>query len=139
MKVIGNWRLEQKKSYYNKKLKPLARGLRKHGTRGEAILWSQVLKAKNFHGLRFNRQFPIDNYIADFICRKLKLIIEVDGSSHDYKKDKDRKRDLRLNELGYRVVRISESDVVYDLNNAIKIIESALPEDVLNKDDQAQP
>ena len=79
------------KSHYNKKLKPLARKLGRHGTLGEAILWSQVLRAKQFYGLQFNRQFAIDNYIADFICRRLRLIIELDGSSHDHKQEVDAK------------------------------------------------
>jgi len=123
-----------KKSHYNKRFKNFARELRTHGTPGEAILWTHVLRAKQFYGLQFNRQFSIDQYIVDFICRKEKLIIEVDGSSHDSKQDKDRIRDLRLNELGYQVVRISESDVRYDLNNAIRIIEASLSESTLNKD-----
>lgn len=112
--------------------------MRKHGTTGEIMLWSKVLRAKGFHGLQFNRQFPIDNYIADFICRKIKLIIEIDGSSHDHKKDQDRKRDLRLNELGYQVVRVSETDVVHDLEKAISIIEAVLPHSVLLKADDAK-
>ena len=128
-------KMERRKSHYNKKLKPLARGLRKRGTPGEAILWTNVLRAKQFHGLQFNRQFPIDNYIADFICRKIKLIIEVDGSSHIGREAQDRKRDLRLNELGYRVIRITESTVVDDLNLAIETIEAALPKDFLKTEE----
>tara|TARA_A100000171_G_scaffold2769_1_gene2471 strand:- start:3656 stop:4036 length:381 start_codon:yes stop_codon:yes gene_type:complete len=121
------------KSYYNKKLKPLARELRKHGTPGEAILWAHVLRAKRFYGLQFNRQFAIENYIVDFICRKERLIIELDGRSHDGKQDQDRTRDLRLNELGYKVVRIAEVDVKYDLKNVIRTIEGHLSEETLNK------
>ena len=124
--------MTENKSHYNKKLKHFARQLRKHGTPGEAILWTHVLRAKKFYGLQFNRQFPIDNYIADFICRKLKLIIEVDGSSHDHKKDKDAARDKRLGELGYKVIRVAESDVRYDLNNVIRAIEAHLPDELLN-------
>lgn len=119
--------MKSNKSHYNKKLKPLARGLRKYGTPVEAILWTHVFRAKKFHGLQINRQYPIDNYIADFICRKLKLIIEIDGSSHIGREEYDRKRDRRLNELGYKVVRVSEEMVVNDLYGAIEIIEAALP------------
>ena len=70
---------------FNKKLKTLARSLRKNGTMGEAILWRDVLSRKRFYGYQFNRQFLIQNFIVDFICRKLKLVIEVDGSLHQDK------------------------------------------------------
>ena len=52
---------------YNKNLKQFARKLRKQGTKGEAILWRDVLKARQMKGYQFNRQFIIDNYIVDFI------------------------------------------------------------------------
>ena len=94
------------KNYYNRRLKSLARNLRNDSTPGEIRLWSEVLRARNFYDYQFNRQFPIGNYIVDFISRKLKLIIEVDGKSHEFKIDEDRKRDQYLNELGYRVVEL---------------------------------
>ena len=94
------------KNIYNRRLKSLARNLRNDSTPGEIRLWSEVLRARNFYGYQFNRQFPIGNYIVDFISRKLKLIIEVDGKSHEFKIDEDRKRDQYLNELGYRVVEL---------------------------------
>ena len=126
--------MTRKKSHYNKKLKPLARGLRKYGTPGEAILWSHVLRARSFYGLQFNRQFPIDNYIVDFICRKLKLIIELDGSSHEFKQEADALRDKRLAELGYTVIRISEREVIQDIDSAVNAIVAHLPEEVLNSE-----
>ena len=77
------------KSNYNKQLKPLARKLRNNSTPGEIKLWSEVLRARKMAGYQFNRQFAIKidelNIIVDFICRKLKLIIEVDGYSHNFK------------------------------------------------------
>ena len=120
------------KSHYNKEHKHLARQLRTHGTPGEAILWTHVLRAKKFYGLQFNRQFSIDNYIVDFICRKEKLIVELDGKSHDHKQIQDQVRDARLNELGYNVIRIAESDVKYDLPNVIRTIEAHLSNEVLS-------
>ena len=83
-------------SHYNKENKHLARKLRKEGTPGEAYLWANLLSRKQFYGYQFNRQFPIENYIVDFICRKLKLVVELDGRSHDFKVDADLKRDTRL-------------------------------------------
>lgn len=116
------------KSHYNKKHKELARKLRKDGTKGEVILWSEVLRAKQFHGYQFNRQFCIDDYIVDFISRKLKLIIEVDGYSHIHKYKMDKQRDKRLQELGYKTVRFSEKEIRNDLRNVVSVLESYLPD-----------
>ncbi len=121
-----------KKSHYNKNLKDYARKLRSDGTSGESKLWSEVLRAKQFYGLQFNRQFAIKNYIVDFICRKLKLIIEIDGGSHQYKVEQDEIRDCVLNELGYDVIRVYEGEVLNDINNVIRTIEAYLPEEILN-------
>ncbi|MEP2026278.1 MAG: DUF559 domain-containing protein [Reichenbachiella sp.] len=119
-------------SNYNKKLKPLARNLRNHSTPGEIKLWTEVLSARRFYGLQFNRQYPIENYIADFICRKLKLIIELDGKSHELRIEDDLKRDKELKELGYRTIRVPESDVMNDINNVIRTLEAALPDEMTN-------
>ena len=62
-------------------LKEFARQLRNESTKGEVKLWTKLLHSKNT-GYQFYRQFIIDKYIVDFVCRKLKLIIEVDGGSH---------------------------------------------------------
>jgi len=113
-------------SSYNKKLKAFARDLRKHGTKGEAILWRDVLKARQTKGYQFNRQFIIKNYIVDFICRKLKLIIEVDGYSHFVKSEEDYQRELALEELGYSILRFSESMVVYRIDEVVAEIEYAM-------------
>lgn len=120
--------MTENKSHYNKENKKLARELRKDGTKGEAILWNEALRAKKFHGYQFNRQFCIDDYIVDFISRKLKLIIEVDGYSHKFKYEEDKVRDKRLEEFGYTTVRFSEREVRNDLENVIRVLESYLPE-----------
>ncbi|MBK6284830.1 MAG: DUF559 domain-containing protein [Draconibacterium sp.] len=90
---------------YNKNLKPLARNLRKTGTKGEALLWRDVLKAKQHWPYQFNRQFIIGDYIVDFVCRKLHLIIEIDGSSHFAKSEEDFKRQMFLENQGYVIIR----------------------------------
>ncbi len=87
------------------------------------------------YGHQFNRQFPIDNFIVDFISRKLRLVIEVDGYSHQFKIEKDKLRDERLNQLGYRVLRIQEYDIKTDLNNVILAIEA----NVLELEDKLKP
>lgn len=111
---------------YNSGLKPLARELRKDGTQGEALLWKKVLRARSMEGYQFNRQFPIGDYIVDFICRKLKLIIEIDGSSHLTKGAEDRKRHDDLEGDGYTILRFRESEVVYRIDEVIKDIYLAI-------------
>ena len=75
-------------------------------------------------GCQFLRQFSIENYIVDFICRKERLIIEIDGYSHNFKYEKDLYRDNRLKELGYIVIRFREKEIHNDLNNVIRTIKS---------------
>jgi very-short-patch-repair endonuclease len=67
---------------YNKNLQPYANNLRKRMTKAEACLWKYVLRASKMKDYGFRRQRPIMNYIADFMCKELMLIIEVDGYSH---------------------------------------------------------
>ena len=111
---------------YNKNLKYLARKLRKHGTKGEAILWRDVLKAKQMKGYQFNRQFPIGDYIVDFVCRKLMLIIEIDGNSHIGKSAEDYNRQKYLENLGYQFLRFSEAFVIYRIDEVVTGIDYAI-------------
>jgi len=106
---------------YNKNLKDLAREKRNNSTLGEVLIWKNLL-SKRKTGYQFNRQFPIDNYIVDFISRELKLIIEIDGYSHQFKHEKDIERDEKLQKLGYSVIRFSEKTVRYDFNNVIRAV-----------------
>ncbi len=115
-------------SHYNKDNKELARKLRKDGTKGEVILWNEVLRSKMFHGYQFNRQFCIKNYIVDFISWELQLIVEVDGYIHKFKYGEDTLRDEQLEKLGYTVIRFSEKEIRNDLTNIIRVLERYLPE-----------
>ncbi len=122
-----------KRYYRNTDLKPLSRELRTYGTKGEAVLWKMVLKARLMNGYQFNRQFVIEDYIVDFICRKLNLIIEIDGSSHITKGSEDYKRQLRLEELGFIVLRFSEFEVLgalEDVHNKIYYAVQAIEEEM---------
>ena len=66
--------------------------LRRYPTPSEKTLW-QYLRAKQMCGLKFRRQHPIGPFIADFICLKVKIIIEVDGSVHKGRENYDSQRD----------------------------------------------
>ena len=102
---------------YNKQLKNLARSNRDAGNLSEVLLWHELQHCKL--GVRFTRQRPIGNYIADFYCREKKLVIEIDGSSHDNKYEYDKERDEYMKALGIRVIRISDKDVKKDMANVL--------------------
>ncbi len=104
---------------YNKNLKPLARQLRKEGTKGEAILWKYALRTRKMKGYQFNRQFTVGDYIIDFICRKLQLVIEIDGSTHNYRGADDYKKQKFLEELGFTIMRFSEGQVIYRIDDVV--------------------
>jgi very-short-patch-repair endonuclease len=74
------------KSYlpYNKTLKQFSHDLRNHSTLGEILLW-QKLRARSMMGYQFDRQKPLENFIVDFYCQALKLVIEIDGGYHNNK------------------------------------------------------
>lgn len=86
---------------YNKNLKDFSRELRSPATLSEALLW-QKLRAAQFRGYAFNRQKPLGDFIVDFYCRKLKLVIEIDGDSHFYAESvvEDQSRQLILGKMG---------------------------------------
>ncbi|MCP2043690.1 endonuclease domain-containing protein [Pontibacter sp. HSC-36F09] len=112
-------------SHYNKKLKKFAKDLRTDSTKAEVRLWCEVL-SKGKTGYNFLRQRPISNYIADFMNKELKLIIEVDGYSHNFKFEDDQKRDQELLKLGYKVLRFTDEEVLKDLPNVQRVIEDCL-------------
>ncbi len=112
---------------YNPKLKEYARKLRNDSTFTEIMLWN-YLKGKQVRGYDFDRQRPIDNYIVDFYCKDLQLAIEVDGESHYGNTKKDERRDKRLKALGVTVLRFDDTDIRYDLEKVIEMIEMWIDE-----------
>lgn len=112
---------------YNPKLKLRARELRNNSTLSEVLLW-QAIKGKQIKGYQFLRQHPIDNFIVDFYCGKLKLIIEIDGSSHEGKEEYDMERQSKLEGMGFRVLRFSDADVKHDVNSVSAAIEAWIDE-----------
>ncbi|MDW2995187.1 MAG: endonuclease domain-containing protein [Alphaproteobacteria bacterium] len=106
----------------NKDLRKNARELRKKSTLSEVLLWN-LLKNKRTNGLDFDRQRIIGNYIVDFYCPKLKLVIEIDGCSHDNKYTYDKKRDEYLKSLGLSVIHFDDHDVKFQIDKVISSIE----------------
>ncbi|HEX9829348.1 MAG TPA: endonuclease domain-containing protein [Bacteroidota bacterium] len=103
---------------YNKKLRPLGKALRGNMTKAEACLWKYVLRAGLLKGYTFNRQRAIKNYIVDFFCKKLHLVIEVDGITHDseavQRKDNDKERELT--DAGFTVIRFTDDEVLNNID-----------------------
>jgi very-short-patch-repair endonuclease len=95
-------------------------------TDAEKFLWKH-LKTKQL-GAKFRRQHIVDRYIPDFICLRSKLIIEVDGGIHKFKKEYDEGRTAELNDLGYRVIRFTNEQVLNDIDSVLHSITSILKE-----------
>ena len=95
---------------YNKRNITLARSLRKNATEQENHLWYDFLSK---YEIRFQRQKPIDNFIADFYCSKAKLIIEIDGSQHytEQGKQKDEFRTEILEGYDLKIIRFSNHQI----------------------------
>jgi len=106
---------------YSPTLKVNSRLLRNNQTKEEQLLWFH-LRRKNLKGYLFSRQKPIDNYIVDFVCFKLKLIIEVDGTDHEYRFDEDVVRQKSLEKLGFYVFRVRNEQVRKNLEGVIEAI-----------------
>ncbi|QCR20971.1 endonuclease domain-containing protein [Pontibacter sp. SGAir0037] len=107
---------------YNKKLKPLARTLRSASTKAEVRLWCELL-SKSKLGYSFLRQRSVHNYIADFMCKELNLIIEVDGYTHKFKAEEDKLRDKELAAVGFTTLRFTDEEVMKDIANVQRVIE----------------
>ena len=108
---------------FNPKLKPLARSLRNKSTLSEVLLWMKI-KNKKLKGLDFDRQRVIGDYIVDFYCPSLGLVIEIDGSSHLFSYENDVEREEYLVSLGLRLLRFDDLDVKHNLEAVLgRIIE----------------
>ncbi|MGA2624784.1 MAG: endonuclease domain-containing protein [Bacteroidota bacterium] len=107
----------------------LGRDLRKRLTQSEQLFWEAV-RNKQFMGLKFLRQHPIffeyinkpAFFIADFYCHQHRLVIEIDGKSHDYQKEYDEFRTFIINNLGIEVFRINNEEIRDDIQGVLKKI-----------------
>jgi very-short-patch-repair endonuclease len=95
-------------------------------TRAEMLLW-RYLKADRIDGLGFRRQMPIRNYIADFVCMSAKLVIELDGESHDFEERQkaDQTRDAFFVSEGFQVLRFTNEQVMSNLEGVVEVIRQA--------------
>ena len=110
---------------YNSKLTEKAQKLRSDMTKAEACLWKYVLQGRRLHGFQFRRQRPVLDYIADFMCKELMLIIEVDGISHSYEEValNDERRQKVLESAGFRFLRFTDDEVLTNINGVKRKLE----------------
>jgi very-short-patch-repair endonuclease len=101
-----------------------ARELRRYETEAEKRLWAK-LSGNQMLGLQFRRQHPINRFIVDFYCVKIKLVIEVDGNIHEIPENKvyDIGRSQILNDFGITVIRFTNNKIIDDIENVLKLIE----------------
>ncbi|HPJ87814.1 MAG TPA: DUF559 domain-containing protein [Thermotogota bacterium] len=112
---------------YDKRSLPLAKELRKKSTLSEVLLRNEI-KYRKLLGYKFNRQKPIDHYIVDFFCKELMLAVEIDGCTHDFKVEKDKKRQKRLESLGIVFFRVSDIDVKQNIELVLKSLRDFVAE-----------
>ena len=116
--------------HYNRKSeKTNRRNLRQGSTKAEEILWKH-LRGRKYLGLKFKRQYSIDQFVVDFYCPELKVGIELDGGIHNDKDVKihDENREGFINSFGIKVLRIKNEIVVNEINKALELIK-----DFINK------
>ena len=113
---------------YNPNLKLLARELRKKRNLSEVIIW-KAIKGKALK-VEFHRQVPMLNFIVDFYCHELMLVIEVDGGYHQNEevKAKDALRQSNLEQFGASFIRFSDKEVLNNLQNVLLAIEEKIIE-----------
>ena len=101
---------------YLEELKILAIKNRKNPTEAEYIMWRYLRKSK----YKFIRQKPVFRFILDFYCRELLLAIEIDGDSHDKKKNYDLLRDQYLSTVNIKTIRFTNDEVLNNFNQVLK-------------------
>ncbi|OGI65201.1 hypothetical protein A3A95_03885 [Candidatus Nomurabacteria bacterium RIFCSPLOWO2_01_FULL_39_18] len=117
---------------YDKNLVSRARELRKETTEAEKIFWETILKNKKLAEFKFTRQKPLDNFIVDFYCASLGLVVEIDGGIHDFQKERDKERDNLLKQkFGLRILRYRNEEVLENMERVkedlIKRIKKTTP------------
>jgi very-short-patch-repair endonuclease len=98
-----------------------ARKLRQPLTPPEALLWSR-LRNRQLGEFKFRRQYPIGNFIVDFCCFEIKLVVELDGESHAFQAEYDRKRTAELRAQGFYEIRFWNRDMIANIDSVLEQI-----------------
>ncbi len=118
-----DWFKKNDKAYSRPTLR--SRELRKAATEAERKLWQQ-LSGRKLAGVRFNRQFPVGQFICDFVSREMRLVIEIDGGQHAAAAEYDARRTRFIEAQGYRLIRFWNSEVLDYIDGVLKAIEQVL-------------
>jgi very-short-patch-repair endonuclease len=110
-----------RRAYASKHMIDRARTLRQIETPPEDLLWL-ALRNGQIGGMKFRRQHPVGPYVVDFFCHSAKLVVEVDGMSHDDKAAGDAARTNLLESQGLRILRVTNEDVMRDLDAVTRAI-----------------
>lgn len=104
-----------------------ARRLRRDETFAEKRMWEQ-LRNRQLDGVKFVRQAPVGPYIADFLCRETRLIVEVDGATHSTEAEvrHDAVRTAQLAQMGFSVLRLQNDEVMHGMDEVLTLIREAL-------------
>ena len=102
----------------------LQRALRRNMTDAERKLWYRL--RGNQLGLKFRRQHPFENYVLDFVCLAVKLIVEVDGGQHQDQTAHDVQRTIILEKAGFRVLRFWNNQVLAEIDSVVEAIKISL-------------
>ncbi len=106
-----------------------ARALRANDTAAEGKLWIE-LRARRLGGFKFVRQAPIGPYFVDFLCRDRRLIVEIDDATHatDDEIATDNRREADLKGLGFRIIRVGNTEVFDNLDGVLDTVLAVLQE-----------
>jgi very-short-patch-repair endonuclease len=115
---------------YNKKLTALARENRKNPTAAEIKMWNEVLRMRQFAHHKFLRQKPIADFIVDFYCSELHLVIEIDGDTHGETNTYDLERTKLLNARGLTVIRYTNEDVLGNIAGVYHDLAFQIPQNI---------
>ena len=109
------------------RLRRFAREQRSNAVQAEAVLWRAV-RDRRCNGAKFRRQVVIGNYIVDFVCFERRLVVEIDGPTHESveQREKDLKRDAWLREQDFRILRLPNELVIGTIELAVDRISAAL-------------
>jgi very-short-patch-repair endonuclease len=110
--------------HYNPGLKKLSRALRANMTDAEQMLWHRI-RRRQIQGVQFFRQKPLLAFVVDFYCPTAKLIIELDGGQHfeEHHQAQDQERDAALAELGLKVLRFDNRQVLSETDAVLAVID----------------
>lgn len=110
---------------YRPLVRARVRSLRRRQTDAEQKLW-RYLRARQINKAKFRRQFPAGQFVVDFCCPEHRLVVELDGGHHAAQIQKDRQRDEILNQLGYRVLRFWDDEILKDTEAVLQTIASVM-------------